>query len=352
MKSIYYNYFHKEPMNRRVIIALLPCVLASIYFFGWRSIAVILWSNLIGLIAEGFFTFRRKENISESVFINSTIFALIMPSTVPWHVSAIGVLFAVVLSKQVFGGFGKNIFNPAMAGRCFVYICFPVAMTAVWVPASENIVGAFGSWNSSKKPIAISGATPMADLKAGRIALSGLENATKKIPFGPQEGSLTEISRKSFYQAQLTGRLSGTMGATSVIAILAGGIYLFVTKTANRGIIISTVASYAILNQILFSLGVKPVPDALSAVMGGGFLFGAFFMATDPVSAPKTNEAKIIYGIIIGTFTLIIRNFSIFNGGLMFAILIANMFAPIMDYSVREFKVFLSSKKTGGNKNA
>jgi Na+-transporting NADH:ubiquinone oxidoreductase subunit B len=103
--------------------------------------------------------------------------------------------------------------------------------------------------------------------------------------------------------------------------------------------------TYAVLNQVLNAFGVVPVPGALPAVLGGGFLFGAFFMATDPVSAPRTEQARIIYAILIGVFATIIRNFSIFNGGLMFAILIGNMFAPILDYAVRARK---SSKTAKG----
>ncbi len=117
--------------------------------------------------------------------------------------------------------------------------------------------------------------------------------------------------------------------------ILIGGLYLFATKTASRTIILSVIFSYAILNEILYQLGVEPVPGAWPAVLGGGFLLGAFFMATDPVTSPRTEPAKIIYGILIGTCNLVIRNFSIFNGGLMFSILLGNMFAPILDVAVQ-----------------
>ena len=132
--------------------------------------------------------------------------------------------------------------------------------------------------------------------------------------------------------------ISGTMGVTSVILILTGGLYLFYTKTASRTIIISLVVTYAVSNQLLYFFGVDPVPPALPALLGGGFLFGAFFMATDPITAPKTEPARIFFGILIGLCTIVIRNFSIFNGGLMFSILIGNMFAPIMDYGVKAYR--------------
>ena len=113
---------------------------------------------------------------------------------------------------------------------------------------------------------------------------------------------------------------------------------MFVTRTASRATILSVIITYAFWNELLYRFGVQPVPGAWPAVLGGGFLFGAFFMATDPVSSPKTETARIIYGMIIATSTMVIRNFSIFNGGLMFSILIGNMFAPTIDNIVRSFQ--------------
>jgi Na+-transporting NADH:ubiquinone oxidoreductase subunit B len=140
------------------------------------------------------------------------------------------------------------------------------------------------------------------------------------------------------------GGLAGTAGVTSAMLILIGGLYLFFTRTASRSIILSVIITYAVLNQSLHWLGVEPVPDAMRALLGGGFLFGAFFMATDPVSSPRTPQARIIFGIIIALCTLVIKNFSIFNGGLMFAILLGNMFGPIIDYGVTAWK----ERKTAG----
>jgi len=122
---------------------------------------------------------------------------------------------------------------------------------------------------------------------------------------------------------------------TSAFLILLGGAYLFYTRTANRSLIVTVVIVYAGLNQLLHLLGVAPVPPALPAVLGGGFLFGAFFMVTDPVSSASTPIGRILYASLIAVSTLVIRNFSIFNGGLMFSILLGNMFAPILDYTVK-----------------
>ena len=146
------------------------------------------------------------------------------------------------------------------------------------------------------------------------------------------------MTKKAMFRNLLLGRMSGTMGVTSALLILIGGAYLYISKTASKATILSIVLTYAVLNQVLFWLNVDPVPPAWTAVLGGGFLFGAFFIATDPVSSPRTGPGRIIYGILIGTATVVIRNFSIFNGGLMFAILLGNMFAPITDYWVKSYQ--------------
>ncbi|MHC4509761.1 MAG: RnfABCDGE type electron transport complex subunit D [Planctomycetota bacterium] len=330
----------KQPVMRRVWLALLPCVAGAVYFFGWRSLAVVVWAAVVGFVVELIFTRSRGEPVSEAVFVTTTLLALIMPPTVPWHVVTIGTVFAVMFAKEVFGGFGRNIFNPAMAGRCFVYVCFPVALTAVWSPPASEPWGALNRWTTMSGADAVTGATPMANLKAGKLVAGArpASEVSRVIPFQINEGEQVNVGEWTLYKALLVGRISGTMGVTSVILILTGGLYLFYTKTADRSIILSLVISYAVLNQVLYWFDVKPVQDALMAVLSGGFLFGAFFMATDPVSAPRTAEAKIIYGILIAVFTTIIRNFSIFNGGLMFSILIGNMFAPILDYAVRSYK--------------
>ena len=329
----------KQRINRRVMFALLPCVAGSVYFFGWRCLFVTIWAAIAAFIVEFIFTRKRKESVSEAVFVTSTIFALIMPPTVPWHVLTIGIVFAVMFAKEIFGGFGRNIFNPAMAGRCFVYICFPIALTTTWAQPANGPWGALDRWTTARDVDAVTSATPMAHLKAGRIVLEkDNESALKTIPFKIETEQVVYVEKNRFLLALTFGRISGTAGVTSVILILIGGAYLFYTKTASRHIILSLVVTYAVLNQVLYWSGIEPVPGALPAVLGGGFLFGAFFMATDPISAPRTNPAKVIFGILIAVSATVIRNFSIFNGGLMFSILIGNMFAPILDYAVKAYR--------------
>ncbi len=305
----------RKPPMRRVLIAAFPCIAGSVYYFGWRSLAVTLVSCLAAFLAEYAFCKRRNEPVGEDVFVTAVLFALVMPPTVPWHVVIIGVVFAIVFSKQAFGGFGCNTFNPALSGRCFVYVCFPVALTSTWAPAAQGSLGALAQWSTVSGPDAISSATAMTLMKAGEYVPSGSD---------------------LFYKL-LLGRLSGTMGVTSALLILLGGVYLFGTKTANRTLIVTVIGVYALLNQLLHSFGVGNIPGAVPALLGGGFLFGAFFMVTDPVTAPRTSIGRVIYAALIAVCTFVIRNYSIFNGGMMFSILLGNMFAPIIDHAVKSY---------------
>jgi len=198
-----------------------------------------------------------------------------------------------------------------MAGRCFVYVCFPIWLTGTWSAPAQGVWGALADWTSAAGPDAVTAASPMIQMKL--------------------EGVAPELSALFF------GRISGTMGVTSAMLILVGGLYLFFSRTASRAIILSTIGTYAFLNELLYRLGVPEVKGALPALLGGGFLFGAFFMATDPVSAPKKTASRIIYGILIGLCTTVIRNYSIWNGGLMFSILLANTFASLLDHAVTQY---------------
>lgn len=311
----------KQMPNRKVLLASLPCIAGSVYFFGWRSLGVVLAACLAGFLAEFFFCRRRKEPVSEAVFVSGVLYALTLPPTVPWHVVVIGIVFGIVFGKELFGGFARNIFNPALTARCFVYICFPVALTSQWAPVAQGRWGALDRWTTAATPDVITSATPAALLKAGGVT------------------SLTAALSKAFPDVTVAdfffGRLPGSMGVTSTMLILIGGLYLFFTRTANRTIILTVVLVYAGLHELLHQLGVGGFYGGVPAVMAGGFLFGACFMATDPVSSAKTATGRVIYGAIIAVCTLVIRSYSVFNGGMMFAILLGNTFAPIIDYAVK-----------------
>jgi Na+-transporting NADH:ubiquinone oxidoreductase subunit B len=331
--------FKRQEIMRKVVYATLPCIAAGTYLFGWRVLVVALVAVATGVVCEYLLARRRGEQVSEAVFVTALLFAVIMPPTIPWHVVVIGMAFSIILTKEVFGGFGRNFFNPAMAGRCFVYIAFPVAMTAAWASPAPGMLGNLQAWIAGGFQDALSFDHWYGAL--GQWRTFTVDSITSASPMGAvkQGGPVPPVSQL------LLGNLSGVSGATSALVIILGGLYLYIKKVANRTIILSCIITYFVLNQALNMLGVPQVRlNGFEAVLGGGFLFGAFYMATDPVSGPKTPPGRLLYGILIGTLTTTIRNFSIFNGGFMFSLLLANMFAPIIDYGATEWKKMRAAK--------
>jgi len=313
--------FMKQPMMRKVLYALAPIILASVYFFGWRSLLLILVSILFGTLAEWTFKRNSKKPVTEAVFVTAVLYSLTLPPATPFWVAAVGIIFGVVFGKEAFGGFGRNVFNPALVGRAFVYVSFPKFLTTEWNMPATGLLGGFGTY-----------LTPPVD---------ALSTATPLITFR-STGQLAEYFDIAF------GSVSGSLGETSAILIILAGIYLIYTKTASKETMGGVLLGYLAMSTAFFTMGVSQVPHPLFGLFSGGLLFGTVFMATDPISSPKTNEAKWIYGILIGAVTVIIRGFALFAGGIMFAILIGNTFAPILDELVKYLKSRKSAKAGNG----
>jgi Na+-transporting NADH:ubiquinone oxidoreductase subunit B len=199
------------------------------------------------------------------------------------------------------------VFNPALVGRCFIYISFPSYLTIRWTMPFAGFPGGLIRYDGGLD--AIASATPMITQQAG--------------------------TGTAGYLQLLLGNIAGSMGETSAILILLAAIYLIVTKTASWKIMLSCAGSFLLLNTVLYLAGIIQ-PDPLFSVLSGGFLFAAVFMATDPVSAPTQDMARIIYGILIGLIAVVIRQYSLFTEGIMFAILVANVFAPLIDRQVKQ----------------
>ena len=302
-------FLYQKPMLR-VVASTGPAVLGSVYFFGWRALAVIVLSVATGVFFEWLFCRKRGEPVSSAVFVTAVLYALIMPPRVPYMIVVVGMAFGIVFGKEVFGGFARNVFNPALVGRCFVYVCFPVAMTAEWLAPYAGAPGGFARWAGAAD--AFTRATPLTQYKA--------------------DEAVATLGRL------LMGNVGGCLGETSALLIILGGVYLVYTKTANWRIIVSCLLGAAAASA-LFGLGdAATVPGVGFTMLSGGMLFGAVFMATDPISAAQTNEGRWIYGLGIGALTVIIRGYSNFSGGVMFAILLMNTFNPTIDSAVRAVK--------------
>ncbi len=301
--------FLKQPIMIQVCYGLLPCLVGSVYFFGLRSLVLTAVVLVFGIAAEAAFTLPQGKPISSAVLVSSLILSLSLPPTTPLWIAIIGIVFGIVFGKMVFGGFGHNVFNPAMVGRCFIYIAFPIALTARWVEPFSGQYGGLTGWSPSVD--ALTRATPLVILKAG-----------KSYPL----------------EKLFIGNIPGSLGETAVWLILLGGVYIVVKRAAQWRLVTSCLLGGSLVSLALWGAGIPGVPDPLTTLIAGSFLFGAVFVVTEPVSGPKTKAAQWIYGFIIGGLTVVIRKFSSFSAGIMFATLFMNMFVPIMDETVNELK--------------
>ncbi len=299
----------KQKVMLRVVLSLVPLALASVYFFGWKTLAVLAIVNAAGFLSEYVFARVYKKQVTMAVFVTNFLFALSLPPTIPLWIPVVGIVFGVVFGKMAFGGFGRNVFNPALTGRAFIYVSFGAQMTAAsaWVEPAGGTFGALGMWQASD---AISGATPL-------VTMAGGESVSKLNLF--------------------LGNIPGSFGETSAVLILLGGLYLMITKTASWRIIVSVTVSYLVMQGIFWLGGVEGAYDPLSGLLAGSVFYGIMFMATDPVSASQTTDlGRVIYGTIIGVLTALVRTFSAWPEGITFAILLANMFAPLLNHVIRE----------------
>lgn len=310
------KYFLKQKMMRTVLKALIPVLIVSIYFNGLRVLLLTAVNIAFAFLTEYLFETKinKKKKVSEALLVTAILYTMTLPVSLPLWMSAVGIIFGVFFGKMVFGGFGKNVFNPAIVGRCFVYINFPEPLTIHWnqVPSLADFPGGFTTWLFPQID-AVSTATPLLAYR--------------------NEGILTD------FMNLLLGNVPGVIGESSKIIIILCAIYLLYTKVASWQIMAGCLVGFLGLSLGFNLMGIINVPNPLLGLLSGGFLFGTVFMATDPISAAKTVPGKWIYGILIGAVTVIIRGFALFSGGVMFAILIGNTFAPIIDY------VFTSLKK-------
>jgi Na+-transporting NADH:ubiquinone oxidoreductase subunit B len=287
-----FAFFQSQKMMRKVLIALLPISLFSVYLYGVSFILLSVFVFSGGIFTEWIMEKRMKKKVSEAVLVTCLLFTLSLPPRTPWWVALTGIVFGVFFAKEVYGGFGRNVFNPAIVSRLFVYLTFPNVMTTNWISP-----GFFGIDS-------VTTATPLAVLRQG--------------------GAVDSLS-------SFLGMRAGSMGESPVFLILIAAFFLIFTKTASWKIIASTFMSGFIFT---FFLDIANVPGALPllpALFSGSFLFATVFMATDPVTAPKKGKSLWVYGTIIGLTTVLIRTFSFFPEGVSFGILIANSFAPLID---------------------
>ena len=279
-----------------VLLALLPVLVAALWQFRLYAVIQLAICMVSAVAAEALFTAMRKKPIlirDGSALVTGAILAFSLPAKAPWYVGAVGSFVAIGLGKVIFGGVGQNIFNPAMLGRAFVMIAFPAALGAsAYVVPDAAIDG-------------LTQATPLTALKM-------LGQSTGLLPL-------------------FLGTTNGSIGETSALACLLGGAYLCLRRTASWEIPAGVIAATAVIGLLAQWFSPAAGWTVLHELCGGALLFGAFYIATDPVSSPLAPRGKFIFGLGVGALVMLIRKLSGYPEGVMFSVLIMNALVPLIN---------------------
>jgi len=298
---------------RDVLYALLPATLASLWFFG-LSAALVLGACIAGaVLAEWVFADRaeRGESLRDaSGILTGLLLGLTLPPGLPLWMAFLGGVVAISLGKVIWGGLGHNLFNPALLGRAFLLATFPIAMTT-WVP----LTGDGGFFDIYPSNLA---------LPFMQASVDGMTSAT---PLGMMkfEQEVTPLVNLAF------GNTAGSLGETSGLLLLLGGVYLFLRRDLDWRIPVSILLSVAIFSLVLTFFDAARFPTPQFSIFSGGLLLGALYMATDPVTSPVTPKGAWIFGIGVGVLVVLIRVFGGLPEGVMYAILLMNAATPLID---------------------
>ena len=294
-----------KTLMRDVIIALIPAVICSFVFYGWREILVMAVSVASCVCLEWAITkymLHKPSTIGDlSAVITGILLALNLPYTTPWWVVMIGAVVAIGVAKMTFGGIGQNIWNPALVGRVFLLVSFPTYMTTWGAP--QGVMDA------------VSGPTPLGAIQEGLM----------------QGATVQELTSAYDYKDLLFANLGGSAGEACVLALLAGFIYLCCRKVVKPWITLSIFATVALTSLIFWGINPARFTDPLFNLLTGGLVLGACFMATDYVTSPMSLWGQVVFGVGIGFLTMMIRYFGSYPEGVSFAILIMNSVVPLLN---------------------
>ncbi len=295
-----------------VVISLLPALGVSVFYFGVGMIIVTAVSIgsciLFEYLMQRFVMKVEQTHLDGSAILTGLLLALCLPANIPFWMVMIGALAAIGIGKMTFGGLGNNIFNPALVGRVFLFISFPVALTAYPEP---------GQW--LKYTDAVTGPTPLGILNEASAGQS-ISEVMHEIP------SVLDL---------FLGRMMGSAGEVSALALLIGLVYLLYRKIVSWHVPVSILGTVFLFTGILWLANPDRFADPLFHLLTGGLMLGAIYMATDYVTSPMNPRGMIIYGVGIGLVTVVIRIFGAYPEGVQFAILIFNGFNPLINKFVK-----------------
>ncbi len=296
-----------------VVIALVPALLATTWFFGWAVLLVTGVSVASSVLFEYLiqkFLFKREATIGDgSAIVTGLLLAFCLPVNIPVGLIILGALVAIGIGKMTFGGLGNNPFNPALVGRVFLFLSFPVKMT---------------SW-----PVPNGFATKYADAVTGATPLGILNESYDKVPVG-QLMANPQLHMPDHLQL-FWGNMGGSMGEVAAFALIIGLVYMLIRKIITWHIPVTIILTVTLFTGILWLANPADNADPLYHLLSGGLLLGAIFMATDYVTSPMSYKGMIVYGVGIGVLTVLIRRFGAYPEGVQFAILIMNAFTPLIN---------------------
>jgi len=303
-----------QKLMLNVVVALIPAFITSIFYFGIGAVIVTITSVASCLLFEYLiqrFILKKPISITDgSALVTGILLAFNLPSNIPVLTIITGSFIAIAVAKMTFGGLGNNPFNPALVGRVFMLISFPVQMTS-W-PVPKGLATGYAD--------AVTGATPLAIIKEGLKNGESLSSLMDQIPTPAQ---------------MFLGNIGGSMGEVAAVALLIGFVYLLIRKVITWHIPVSVIGSMAIFTTILWLVNPERNANPMFHILAGGVLLGAIFMATDYVTSPMVPKAMLIYGSGIGLITVIIRVYGAYPEGVSFAILIMNAFVPLMNAYIK-----------------
>ena len=318
-----------------------PSSIDTVVFGLQQMLPILFVSYFVGLNIEALFAVLRKEEVSEGYLVTGILIALIVPASIPLWQLALAVAFSVVLCKEVFGGTGMNIFNPALMARAFLFFAYPAQMSGdfAWVAGNDEM----GLIDGFSGPTALAAAA-QTQLVTNHMPAEGLDLATDAVDAIGQVGIT--------FPDLFFGHVPGSAGETSALCILIGAAVLLITGIGSWRTMVSGVIGLVAMSLVMTVLaghldGIGSLPPHYHLV-SGGFLFGIVFMATDPVSSPETDLGKWIYGVLIGVMTVLVRAVnSAYPEGTMLAILLLNAFAPTIDHFVVQASVRRRRRRLG-----
>jgi Na+-transporting NADH:ubiquinone oxidoreductase subunit B len=357
MNDFLKQYVQYQKPQISMLKALCLPLFAAIYNFGWRAAVFTLVAMFFCWLTEYMFTRRENKPASAASLVTGMLLALISPPNVPFWQIAVGSIFCIVFAKMVFGGFGKNMFNPAMVGRCFLYISFPASLAATWFVPFQGIPAGFAKYtpdfqaartadvDSSKFDIdAVTSATTLTSVKRLHEFYKNALQNDRQADAAKALESFEKISLKKL----IVGNINGSMGETSSILILLALAWLIYQKVVFIPLVLGPFVGMFIAKIFLQLAGLDffPLIPALGInIFAGGMLFAVTFMVTEPITAPVNNKARWIYASLIGFLATIIRSLSVFNAGFMFSILLGNTFGPLIENAINTWEKKKKEKK-------